>query len=221
MNRTRKHALTLPELIIGTAMLAIIGAALASFTTAMAAGWTNSDSQFKIENATKRTSDALESTLAGMRYVAQSKASTSSSPGSYVFYWSKDGVSASADRKAQLGEMALMEYVPADKTVWVYKPKTTGLTASQKATLQSDTWGDQTSAEILTYFKGLDSIEKVPLVGGATSGIDVNSANFNYFTPTGSKSMTSYQLELKKGTATKSSSGSVPMRAGQKPTNFS
>ncbi len=212
--------MTLPELIIGTAMLGMIGTALASFTTAMSAGWRNSEQQFKIENASKRSGEELETTLSNMLYVAQGKSSSSTSADSSVFYWNQDGGLVAADKKAQLGEMALMEYDSAQKTIWLYKAKTTGLSNPQKTTLSSDNWGDPTLPAIVTYFKSLDSVERTPLIGGADSGIDVASASFNYFMPTGSKAITSYTLKLVSGTAESSSSGSIPMRAGRKPSNF-
>jgi hypothetical protein len=216
MIQTKRHGMTLPELIIGSVMIAMLGTALASFTTAMAAGWKNSDQQFKIENASKRSGDALESTLSNMLYVAQYKSATTASPGSYVFYWNQDN---GADKKAQLGEMALVEYATDEKAVWLYKPKST-LTLSQQTTLNNENWGDPTSAAIVTYFKGLDSIERTPVVGGAASGIDVSKANFNYFAPTGSKPMTSYNMTLVNSGAEDTSSGTIPLRASKKPTNF-
>lgn len=219
-NRMHRRGLTLPELIIGSTMLAMIGTALTSFTLAMSAGWANSDKQFKVENASKRTGDQLDATLSGMLYVAQNKTPTNQSPSSYVFYWNKDGASVAADQKAQLGEMALLEFDPATKSVRLFTPKTSGLNATQTATLNADSWGDPTSAAIVTYFKGLDSVEMTPIIGGASSGIDVDSATFTHFTPVGSKPMTSYTLQLANGTASDSSSGTVPMRGGRKPTNF-
>lgn len=219
-NRTRRRGLTLPELIIGSAMLAMIGTALTSFTLAMSAGWANSDRQFKVENASKRTGDQLESALSGMLYVAQNKTPTTQSPSSYVFYWAKDGVNVAADQKAQLGEMALLEFDPATKSIRLFAPRTSGLNGTQTATLNADAWGDPTLPAIVTYFKSLDSVEMTPIVGGAASGVDVESATFTHFTPVGSKPMTSYLLNLANGTASDSNSGTVPMRGGRKPTNF-
>lgn len=219
MNRIHRHGLTLPELILGTAMLAIIGAALASFTTAMAAGWTNSDKQFKIENASKRSADSLETALADVLYVAQSQSTTTAVQGSFMFYWSQDGGLVATDRKAQLGEMNLIEYSPADKTVYIYKPKST-LTSSQQATLMSDNWGDPTSSAIVSYFKNLESIEKTPLVGGSDSGINVTEAMWKNFTPIGGRPMTTFTLRLSNGGAEDTSAGTVPSRAARKPTNF-
>ena len=219
MNRTSRRGLTLPELIIGTMMLGMIGTALAGFTTAIAAGWRNSERQFKIENASSRSADQLESQLSAMLYVAQNKSWSSDSPSSYVFYWAQDGGLVATDKKAQLGEMSLIEYDPADKAIWLYKPKST-LNSSQRTTLSASSWGNPTSPAIVTYFKGLDSIEKVPLVGGTDSGIEVDSGNFTHFTPTGAKSMTSYTMTLTNENAQDSSAGTIPMRVKKKPSNF-
>lgn len=219
-SRTTRRGMTLPELVIGTMMLGIIGTALASFTMAMAAGWENSDRRFKVENAAKRSADVLEATLSNMLYVAQNKTWSSASPSSYVFYWAQDGGLVATDKKAQLGEMALIEFDSANKTIWIYKAKTS-LNAGQTTTLSADNWGDPTAPAIVTYFKGLDSVEKTPLVGGTSSGIDIESANFSYVTPAGSKSMTAYSMRLTSGNAQDSSAGTIPMRARKKPTNFS
>lgn len=208
------------ELIIGSAMVSMIGLATASFTVAVAAGWTQSEQQFNAENASKRSGDQIEQVLEHMRYVAQSKSSTSSSPGSYVFYWSKDGVLTSADRKAQLGEMALIEYDAVGKTISIYQPKSTGLTAAQLTTLSADSWGDPTNPAIVTYFKSLDSVESKPIVGGTGSTIDVAAASFDCFTPVGAKPMTAYELNVTDGNAQGRAYGSVPQRAAVKPTNF-
>lgn len=219
MHRKYRHGLTLPELIIGTAMIAMIGAALASFTTAMAAGWTNSESKFKVENASKRAGEALETELANILYVAQSQPSQFHSQGPYLFYWAQDGGLVASDQKAQLAEMALIEYNATDKAVYIYKPKTS-LTPSQRTTLASDNWGDPTSTAIISYFKSLDCVEVKPLVGGANSGIEVTSATWRNFTPTGAKSMTSYSLSLSNAGFEDRASGTVPSKAGRKPTNF-
>jgi hypothetical protein len=218
--RTRRHGMTLPELIIGTLMIGMIGTALASFTTAMAAGWENSNRQFKIESTSKRSAEALETVLSNMLYVAQNKVWSSSSSNSYVFYWSQDGGLVATNAKAELGEMALIEYEPADKTIWQYKPKST-LNATQHTILSNSSWGDPTSAERVSYFKSLDCVERTPLVGGGTQGgIEVESANFSHFTPTGSRSMTAYSMNVVEGNAADTSAGTVPMRAKKKPSNF-
>lgn len=219
-HRTKRRGLTLPELIIGTAMLGMIGTALTSFTLAMSAGWANSDKQFKIENASKRTGDQLESTLSGMLYVAQVKQSSEGSPNTHVFFWSKDNLPTKADQKAQLGEMSLVEYDATEKSVRLYKPKAAGLTAAQTTTLLNANWGDPTAPAIVDYFKSLDSVEVTPLIGGAGSDIAVEGATFKHFTPVGSKPMTTYSMRLRNGNAEDARSGTVPMRAGRKPQNF-
>lgn len=223
MNRTHRilrRGLTLPELLIGTAMLGMIGTALTTFTLAMSAGWADSEQQFKLENASKRTGDQVESTLAGMLYVAQVKEPTVGSENAYLFFWNKDSLPVKADDEAQLGEMGLIEYDPASKAVRLFKPRTTGLTPAQTTTLAQQNWGDPTSPAIIDYFKALDSVEMTPVVGGENSDISVESVQVKHFTPLGAKPMTAYSMRISNGSAEETRSGTVPMRAGRKPKNF-
>ena len=117
-----RRGLTLAELILGTAMLGIVMMAAAGLMTAVAAGWKSGDTVARVANVGDRAGLRVEESLAAALYVLQVKAPASAGAASYVFYWKSDGVTGVADGKAQLGEMALIEFDPTTKAVRLYEP---------------------------------------------------------------------------------------------------
>jgi hypothetical protein len=219
-----RRGLTFVELTIGMAISAVIMLALASFVSAVGRGWKNSEEQFKARSVSHQSVAQLRDVLSNMLCVVQTKVGDTAGSNAYLFCWYKDSWGGAADLKAQWGEMALIEYEPSTKTVWIYLPKdVSAMTAQQKGYAELDDWGDYSSDSIVSLFRASAiNLPRRPLVGGATDngGASVSSAQFGYFAATNGKPVASYQLTLVTDGAFESACDNVPFRAAQQPTNL-
>lgn len=200
--------------------------ALATFATAASSGWKHSDDEFKTRNADSRSVAQMQDALSKMLCVVQVNPGDTAGGAAYLFCWQKDSFGGSADKKAQFGEMALIEYEPSTKAVWLYQVKNvSAMTASELTAAGSESWGDYTSPAIVTYFKTSSIVApRTPLVGGffgsSNGGIQVVAAQFARFTATNGKPLASYRLLLGDSIASVAAYGNVALRAAQTPANL-
>ena len=221
--RTRR-GLTFVELTIGMAISAVIMLALASFVSAVSRGWKNSEEQFKARSVSHQRVAQLRDALSDMLCVVQTSIGDASGGRAYFFCWRGDTWNGAADLKAQAGEMALIEYEPSTKTIWLYLVKDVStMTTQEKNLAAEENWGDYSAEAVVNYFKTSSLVKpRRPLVGGATShgGASVTSAQFGYFAATNGKPVASYQLALATDGAIEPASDNVPLRAALQPTNL-
>jgi hypothetical protein len=207
------------------AITGVLGLALSTFAVAVSTGWKHSDDEFKMRSANMRGINQIQNALSGMLCVVQAKVGDASGGSAYFFCWQKDTYGGSADRKAQFGEMALVEYEPATKTVWLYEVKTTPMTSAERTEAASESWGDYSSPAVVTYFKSSSIVApRKPLVGGygttAEAGIQVLSAQFGVFAANNGKPIASYRLMIGNAISASPASGNVALRAAQTPKNL-
>jgi prepilin-type N-terminal cleavage/methylation domain-containing protein len=229
-NQLLNRGMTLAELIAGMAVMGIIMAAAATFATAVATGWSASAKSSALNATATRSGAQLEASVRASLAIVQTKASTTASPSSYAFLWRYDGFDRAEDGAAQAGEMALIEYDPVSKTVWLYQPlDESAMTSSQFDQAKQGNWGDLSSPDVVNYFKsGSFLAPRRPLLG---PGLDttsraalVMSASFIDFDPAGGKPMLNYTMQIQPADATgtdavRAVSGSISLRSPQTPSN--
>jgi hypothetical protein len=218
--------MTYPELSIGMAITAVLGLALSTFAVAVSTGWKHSEDEHQVRSASMRSVSQIQDSLSEMLCAVQVKVGDAGGSSAYFFCWQKDTWGGSADRKAQLGEMALIEYEPATKTVWLYQVKDAAtMTSAEQTTASSENWGDYTDPAVVTYFKSRSMVAaRTPLVGGygttAEGGTQVLSAQFGAFAANNGKPIASYRLMIGNALSASAASGNVALRAARTPKNL-
>jgi hypothetical protein len=220
-----RRALTFVELTIGMAITAVLMMALATFASAVSKGWQNSQIQFKARSVSNQSVAQLRDMLSGMLCVVDAKIGDASGSSAYFFCWYKDSWGGAADLKAQWGEMALIEYEPATKTVWLYLPKdASAMNSQQTGYAQQEDWADFSSDYMINLFRASTINQpRRALVGGATGdgGTSVTTAQFGYYAATNGKPVATYQLSLVTNGALEPANDNVTLRAAQVPKNLS
>lgn len=218
----KSRALTLIELVMGLSIMAIILAALGTFTTAASQGWQNSEQSHGENAIIQRTSKQFERVAGEALYVVQTANVAKTNRTGYLFFWAQDGITGSANNVAEIGEMVLLEYVPLENTIWMYRKKST-LSATELAAAQSVLW-DPASTSITTDFKKLSFLDKrVALIGSggrSGSGVKVTSAEFKFIAPSGALPTISFSAQLSNAGSTFSTGSSLTLRTSKKPTNM-
>lgn len=226
--RSRRHSrgLTYVELTIGMAITAVLMLALSTFAVAISAGWKHSDDEFKARSANTRSVSQIHDALRNMLCIVQANVGDADGGAAYLFCWQNDTNGGAADNRAQFGEMALVEFDPATKTVWLYEAKdTSAMTTAEKNSAASDSWGDYTSPAIVTYFKSSSFLAaRKPLIGGYSTsggkGVAVLSAQFGSFAANNGKPIASYRVTIGDADSSSAAYGNVALRAALKPTNL-
>ena len=170
--------MTLVELSIGVAITALVIAALSALWFAVAETWRKSSSSQGQTLRTAQVVTRLEAAFRQARYVCQwtpgSLSDTSVSPAS-CFVWRSDFWNAAgnvnnandfktlvSDGLAQVGELALIEYDPAAKRVYIYQPKDPTLMSSGERAAAGTVWAwtDLSKSSNLSTFKSLSYVQK-------------------------------------------------------------
>lgn len=218
-----RRGLTFVELTIGMAITAVLMLALATFASAVSVGWKHSEAQFKVRSVAHQSSARLDDALSDMLCVVQALPGDTSGGNAYLFCWHTDTWAGAGDRKAQYGELSLIEYDPATKTIWLYETKdAASLTAAQQTTAAGTNWPTFTASTLVSSWKSSGIVKpRVPLVGGASAqgGTEVTKAQFGYYSAANGKPIASYQLVFGVDGAVGASNDNVPLRAAQTPTN--
>ncbi len=114
---------TLPELILGIAITAIIGSSCAAIALSVSTGWKHADSS-NAEYLTKgRTSLYVQSKLRGAKTLGFVRSGSLESPGSgvaaaTVLFWRAD---LNDDQKIQIKEVALLQHSVAASQLLLYE----------------------------------------------------------------------------------------------------
>lgn len=221
--RTRRRGLTLIELTIGLAMLGMILMASAGLMTATAAGWKGTETSFLFASLRDRAGARVEDVLTSARCVVQTVTPATAGQASSVFFWKTDGVTGTANGKAEFGEMALVEFDPATSAIYLYEAVPTAtMTAPQLALATAYDWGDPKAATLPAYFKSQTWVSKTLLIGSpATGGAAVTAAAFACFSSSGSKPVLTYSLTLAANGLSTIRQGSATLRLYQVPLNLS
>jgi Tfp pilus assembly protein PilW len=170
--------MTLVELSIGLAITALVIGALSALWFAVAETWRQSSSSQGNTLRTAQVVTRLEATFRQARYVCQwtpgKLDDTSVSPAS-CFIWRSDFWNAAgnvnfpndfktqvSDGLAQVGELALIEYDPTARRVYLYQPKDpTAMTATERTAAGTVwAWADLSKSSNLSVFKTLSYVEK-------------------------------------------------------------
>jgi hypothetical protein len=217
--------MTLPELIIGLAVMSMILLALSAFTVAVGQAWVYSNQTASAAAASTRTGVQLDQLLRNSLDVAQVKNQSSAGDTAHVFFWRSDNIGA-ADTNAALGEMALLEYNPTNQTLWLYAsrdPATYTTAESLEAT--NTNWGDRTDPAVVTYFKQRSFLDApIPVVGTGSattsSAVKATAAKFDYISNADTKPVVVYDVSIVNPDNTAGSvNGSITLRNAQTPAN--
>lgn len=216
-----RPGLTLAELICATAMLGIVLMAASALIAAVAAGWKNTESAYKVANVSDRAGSRLEEQLVAALSVLQVKPPATAGGATHLFYWKSDGITGTEDGKAQFGEMALIEYDPASRAVRLYEPlAAAAMTAQQLSLAQGSDWGDPAAAEVVAYYKTMSFLAApVTLIGGQAGASEVTAATFTSYAVVGAKPAVGYSIALMQNGLAAARQGSITLRAGRKPRN--
>lgn len=120
--RTPPGGFTLPELILGIAITAMVGASCAAVALSVSTGWQHADNS-NAEYLTKgRTSLYVQSLLRGAKQLGVVRSGSLESPTSgtaaTVIFWRAD---LNEDKQVQLKEIALLQHSVGDSRLLLYQ----------------------------------------------------------------------------------------------------
>jgi prepilin-type N-terminal cleavage/methylation domain-containing protein len=220
---TGRRGMTLPELLIGVSISGLVVASMSSFLMAVSQGWQEAERRAAAERTSRRSGLTFQDALGNALGVVSVHNGGSSGP-SHMLYWKYDGLTGVPDGKVQAGELGLIEFTPATKTVWVYEPPAYEvMTTGQRAMATQSTWADLRVPEAAQTFKDLGLATPQPLVGTGSAdstGTIVNAARFASFIPAGGRPVAAYEMQLEQGGTLDTSAGSVRIRSPQVPDNL-
>jgi hypothetical protein len=201
--------MTLVELSIGLVITALVIGALSALWFAVAETWKKSSSSQGTTLRTAQVVTRLEATFRQARYLCQwtpgSLSDTSVAPAS-CFIWRSDFWNAAgnvnnandfktqvSDGLAQVGELALIEYDPAAKRVYLYQPKDPALMSVGERTAAGTVWAwsDLSKSSNLTTFKSLSYVQK-KVFSEYVGGVEFNVPT----TPSLGRPMVEFTLKL-------------------------
>ena len=125
---SRAAGLTLVELTIGMAATALVTAAMAGFAAGVADGWRATDAARSVHVAADAADARLRALANPAKYVANcSGPDADPTQLAWAVLWRADDFAgtaggksiASRDGVAQMGELSVMEYQPANASLWV------------------------------------------------------------------------------------------------------
>ncbi len=113
---TRRRGLTLVELCLAMIITAMVGVSVVAFTTMTGRAWRESEYTQQLDVSAQQAGGMIAAMVESSRALGAVGASPPA-----VFLWLTDSFDGTADAKAQLAEMALIEYDAALKTVFLYQ----------------------------------------------------------------------------------------------------
>jgi hypothetical protein len=202
--------MTLVELSIGLAITALVIGALSALWFAVAETWRKSSSS---QGTTLRTAQVvvrLEATFRQARYICQWRPGSldddDDDPPASCFIWGADFWNAAGnvnypndfktrapDGLAQVGELALIEYDPTARRLYIYQPKDpTVMNVGERAAAGTVwAWSDLSKSSNLSTFRNLSYVTKKVL------SENVSGAEFNVpATPSLGRPMVEFTLKL-------------------------
>lgn len=164
------RGLTLPELVIGLCIMAVIMGALGAFSSALATGWRQSEQIQDESRNQSQVSLRLQSLLRNARLfglLVPGRTPDSGDAGAELLFWMND---ADGDNAMKWSEVGLLEHNTADSTLRFYRIVwPSNYTEAQKlANDQSVTYATLTNSATPTYFKSLPQVSSVVLARDVT-----------------------------------------------------
>lgn len=145
---TRQHGLTLVELCLAMLITAMVGVSVVAFTTMTGRAWRESEFTQQLDVSAQQAGGMISAIVESSRAMGAVGASP---PG--VFLWLTDSFDGSPDAKAQLAEMAWIEYDANLKTIFIYQ---SDLTKAQLLRGDADdvlTNADMSNLDFASLFK--------------------------------------------------------------------
>jgi len=215
------RGLTLPELVLAVAVTGIIAAAAASFAATLGQAWAHNGAEQNVTRVAGLGGSRIEGRLRSALYIARATDGVADGSGRPVlFYWRHDSFGGKADKRAQAGEMALIELDPAAQAVLLYEPPDeAAMDPAMLVAAAADDWDDLTAASAVQAFKDLNLAVPRPLIGGAGGEVAATGGRFDAFYPTGGKPLAVYDLQAERQGRTGTAGGSVMIRSRKEPTN--
>jgi type II secretory pathway component PulJ len=215
----RRTGFTLAELMIGMLVTALVLAALAAFTSAVAEGWNQSDGTQDAALEAHQAYQRLNHYLSSALYIAQPQAGSSSTS---VFFWANDnwnsdGINA-GDECPELGEMNLIQFDSTTNTIWLYQPIAPTAMNSSALTAAStpQTYSEITATSAPAAFLADEFYTQIPLAHDVTSAsLDCIGINSTTQRPIVEVTMTLSKTDAATGqtTSTFTQYGSITLRA--------
>ncbi|MCC7351870.1 MAG: hypothetical protein IT446_15020 [Phycisphaerales bacterium] len=159
------RGLTLPELMIGLCIMAIVMVALGAFASALATGWRQSeliqDDSMSATQVTLRLQSLLrDARLYGL--LVPGRTPDTNDPAAVLGFWMNDG---DGDCQMKLSEIGLLEHDPNDKTLKFYRvvwPESY-TAAQQLADDQPVTYANLNDNAYFSTFKAMPFVSSVVL----------------------------------------------------------
>ncbi|MCC6422665.1 MAG: prepilin-type N-terminal cleavage/methylation domain-containing protein [Phycisphaerales bacterium] len=166
--RSSHRGLTLPELMIGLCIMAIVMGALGAFSSALATGWRQSeliqDDSMNASQVTLRLQSMLRNArLYGL--LVPGRTPDDSDPPAMLAFWMSDD---DGDSQMKLSEVGLLEHNPSDQTLLFYRVVwPDSYSAAQKASFdQHVSYANLNDNTFAATFKALPYVSSVVLARG-------------------------------------------------------
>jgi len=218
---------TLVELMISVSLMSVVMLAMTLFMTATADAWHATDNTRKTSMNVSRISQRLEQVLRpALQVVTLPRGSTS--PTAFM-YWAYDGAGGSASGSANRGEIGLIVFNSATKTLLHYAPSTS-FTAAQLPEATNTSLGDLTHASTITTLTQMSFLQLPEVIAGpnvqpslASSGATlVSSVKLETAAISGARPIVRYQVGLQTGQGewSQNYAGSIVLRTSVMATNI-
>lgn len=145
----RRRGFTMIELCLAIAITAMVATALTTFAFSMTQYWRETEDRQQLQVSTAQARNMIAPVFESARGLGC--VTNNATPS--AFFWLEDTLGGSADQKTQFGEMALLQYDNATKTIYLYQANTSlnlagSLTAS--AVLSSS---DMANPNFITLYR--------------------------------------------------------------------
>ncbi len=168
--RSPHHGLTLPELMVGLCIMAIVMGAMGAFTMALGTSWRQSELIQDESMSQTQVSQRLQALLRNARLyglLVPGRTPDSSDPGAVLAFWMSD---ADGNNAMKLSEVGLLEHNTSDNTLRYYRIVwPANYSAAQKLAYdQPVTYDNLNDKAAPTYFKSLPFVSSVVLARNVT-----------------------------------------------------
>jgi type II secretory pathway pseudopilin PulG len=162
---------TLVELCLGIALTALVLGALASFLLAMSRAWQSTENTNASILAATQISKRVERELSSAKYIG-AVSNGSGGGNASVFYWADDNFGGVSDGAVQFGEMRMIEFDTAGRSILLRRAKPIGsMTPEQLAEASRVISALETDdPAVAAFFKTRSFVDSpLPLGGRGTS----------------------------------------------------
>jgi len=164
------RGLTLPELMVGLCIMAIVMGAMGAFTMALGTGWRQSELIQDQSLSETQVSQRIQALLRDARlygFLVPGRTPDTSDPGAALIFWMND---ADGDNAMKQSELGLLEHDPDDQTLRFYRVVwPANFTEAQKLSNdQAVSYATFNGSSALGYFKALPYVSSVVLARHVT-----------------------------------------------------